>query len=571
MRTTMAAAIVVLIGAGAAAGQNKVTELKALYRQGQVFLTWKELADVKGEKYEIYRGDEAITAANLDKARKLATVAENSGAFPLEQQAKALAAKTGIEGYGQRYIIQDNPANDPKAMLPEGVGLFVLTVKKAGTGFYAVAPVLEGKAVPAGLAATEAVQEKVELPGAVLVWKNQAGTGAVYTHWMDGETWDPMSEGNAYNFGLAVPDKYDGKEPLPVMFYGHGMGQGYSISDTAPYCRAVWVWMGDKSGTWFFGMLNRDKTKVVNYTEQRLRWLAEWLKAERPNQFWRVNPKLYQAHGHSMGGTMCNALAVRMGDIFTCTVSSSGATIHRRSKTWVGQAEKLWGAVDKNLPGPEGMGAWDYQDYAKYALEHPEKESAYLLLSNGKGDGSVVFEPVPDFLAALQKAKKPFAAHWDGRGHSNNFYGNKNAGWSTFKLPLDEPLPAFANASNNDDIASANTGTINGKLEWSASGNNFDKNSADDDIVDTPEMFAMNIRSLSGPATVDVTPRRLQKFKGVAGKKYEWENQDCADPKAIKKVDSGTVTADKYGLITVEKFAVGKDGWGNRLVIRPAK
>ena len=217
------------------------------------------------------------------------------------------------------------------------------------------------------------------------------------------------------------------------------------------------------------------------------------------------------------------------------------------------------------------MGAWDYQDYGKWSLANMGRETAFLLLSHGKRDGSVVFEPVPDFLDALQRAKRPFAAYWNLRGHSWSGYGVRNDRMGAYRLPIDESLPAFANASNNDDPRKTDTGTINGKLEWSASGNDFDSGSDSDDIVDTPETYAVTIRSLSGPATVDVTPRRLQRFKPVAGKKYAWENIDCADPKNASKVDAGTVVAGKYGLLTVEKFKVGKAGWGNRLVIRPVK
>ena len=49
-----------------------------------------------------------------------------------------------------------------------------------------------------------------------------------------------------------------------------------------------------------------------------------------------------------------------------------------------------------------------------------------------------------------------------------------------------------------------------------------------------------------------------------------------AAPLAAQTTDApaegtGTVTADKHGLVTVEKFKVDKAGLGNRLVIRPAK
>jgi prolyl oligopeptidase family protein len=564
---------VLAFGANAALGAN-VTALKAFYREGQTFITWTELADVKGEKYRVYQSAAKITAVNLKDATLLATLPEGTcvNGWELKHRRRGrkspLESRAGVAGFGHRFAIVDNPTNDPKKMLAVGTGLFVNTTKKDGAYYYAVAA--EGK--PEGMAAlAKPLDEKVMTPGAVIQWKHANGQGLVYTHWMDHAAWQPMSEGYAYNFGVGLPGKYDGKELLPVMYYGHGMGGGYRAPDKAPYCRAVWLWHGDKSGSWFFGTMNKDKTKVINYAEKRVRWSYEWLKAGRANQPFRINPKLVNAHGHSMGGTMCTAFALRLGDIFSLTVSSSGATIHRRNKTWVGQASRLWGAVAKNLPTEEGTGVWDHQDYAQWSLNNMAQETAYLLISNGKKDGSVKFEPFPDFVAALQKSKRPFAATWNMRGHSWSGYGTKNGRWSRYGLRNDESLPALGNASNSDDPRITNTGQINGKLEWSSSGNDFAKGNKKDDVVDTADEWACNIRSLKGDATVDVTPRKCQKFKGVAGKKYAWENLDCSAPNAAKSIAKGTVEADKYGLVTIEKFKVGTKGWGNRLVIRPVK
>jgi len=574
MKRAVMGALVVLALAAPLGAAEKVTELKAFWRQGQTFLTWKELGDVEKEAYRLYQSDKPITPANVKAAKELATVPEGScvNQWELKHRRRGrkspLEAHTGIDGYGHRFCIVDNPANDPKKMLPVGTGLFVNTTHKDGAVYYAVAP--DGK--PELMAAlAKPVDEKVVLPGAVLQSKHKSGTGLVYTHWMDCAKWKPFREGYAYNFGIGLPTGYDGKDALPVQYYGHGMGQGYRAPSKALYIKALWIWHGDKSGSWFFGMMNRDKTKVVNYVEQRVRWSYEWLKAGRPNQPFRIKPKLVNAHGHSMGGTMCTAFALRLGDIFSLTVSSAGATIHRRNRTWVGQASRLWGPVAKNLPTVDGTGVWDHQDYAQWSLKHVEQETAFLLISNGKRDGSVVFEPFPDFIDALQRSKRPFAATWNMRGHSWSGYGTRNGRWSAYQLANDESLPALGNASNNGDPRKDNSGTVNGNLEWSCAGNDFAKGNEVDDLFDTEKEWACNIRSLTGPATVDVTPRKCRKFKGVAGRKYAWRNIDFSDPKNPKVVDTGTVTADRYGLVTVEKLKVGKAGLGNRLVIRPAR
>jgi hypothetical protein len=62
--------------------------------------------------------------------------------------------------------------------------------------------------------------------------------------------------------------------------------------------------------------------------------------------------------------------------------------------------------------------------------------------------------------------------------------------------------------------------------------------------------------------TVDVTPRHLKQFKPTAGETFRWTNTSLADGKVL---DSGKVTADQWGLVTLKQITVTKGK--NRLVI----
>jgi hypothetical protein len=62
--------------------------------------------------------------------------------------------------------------------------------------------------------------------------------------------------------------------------------------------------------------------------------------------------------------------------------------------------------------------------------------------------------------------------------------------------------------------------------------------------------------------TVDVTPRHLKQFKPAAGQTFKWTNTRLADGKTI---GSGTVKADKWGLLTLDQVTVTKGR--NRLTI----
>lgn len=119
-------------------------------------------------------------------------------------------------------------------------------------------------------------------------------------------------------------------------------------------------------------------------------------------------------------------------------------------------------------------------------------------------------------------------------------------------------------------------GARNGYLAWSSSTQNFAPDSAADDIVDEKNTWAVNIRLEKNfrlgewkedAAFVDITPRRIKRFRPAVGSLVGWRNISFADPDKPKTVESGTVTVDKHRLVTVVNFMVGKEGWGNRLVL----
>ncbi len=129
-------------------------------------------------------------------------------------------------------------------------------------------------------------------------------------------------------------------------------------------------------------------------------------------------------------------------------------------------------------------------------------------------------------------------------------------------------------------IDGAPEGTRNGHIAWSSSLQNFDRKSHIDDIIDTEKKWSMSFRLEKNQhvgdwnndtATVDITPRRCQRFKPATGTRVHWENWDDSNPQEPVKTAQGDVTVDKNGLITVSKFRVGKRGLGNRLVLTIAR
>ena len=548
----------------------QVEEVQALHRSGQTFVIWRESSDAIG--YRVYRSTRPIEAPG--QGVLLATVAPGSSADPLERErGYPLAELTGITDYGSRYVIHDNPDGDPARMLRVSTGIFVHTTKEAGDAHYVVLAIDEDGAVLDGFGAgnqAAAVREQPEPPGAVLLFQRPMtdtegaliGSQRFYQHWMDAADWHPGPTGGpAYIFSVFVPP-----EPRGLVLKLHGYGNTYSAA--TPMQNMVAVVPGDPAQSWFYGYRDASGEEVVDYTMRRMLLTVESvLRILKAEEVIVDRDKLY-VFGGSMGATGASLLAAWHGDIFAGVISSLGAVNQRRSKR-VREAEKrLWGRRAQNLPTRDGYHVWDRLDLIQWHRANPEVETAFILDGHATNDRTIPYAPIPEYYAALQEARRPFAAIWGTWGHSGTHVPRfpNHRWWGSFQFNRNESVPAFSNASGNDDPLSPE-GQINATLEWSARENDFAPDSTEDDILDEQLRWAMNLRSTANRQTADVTPRRCQRFRPQAGRNYHWENWSYADPQQPVHVASGEVRADRHGLVTVPKVAIGANGWGNRLVI----
>ncbi len=87
-----------------------------------------------------------------------------------------------------------------------------------------------------------------------------------------------------------------------------------------------------------------------------------------------------------------------------------------------------------------------------------------------------------------------------------------------------------------------------------------------DDLVDQPNHWEVTVglvdRSPAERCTVDVTPRRLQHFAARPGERFRWSNTRLSDGQGLQ---SGWVTADRFGLVTLPQVVVERGG--NRIRI----
>jgi len=211
----------------------------------------------------------------------------------------------------------------------------------------------------------------------------------------------------------------------------------------------------------------------------------------------------------------------------------------------------------------DGHRAWDIVNLRWYLRQDPSKDAPYhYAWHGGKESGHAIeygWQDDPMGWAALRDARQPYVGGWGGARPCRELHD------LLFTWPWDKSVPAFSNCSldgnpgNGDPSDGDPRGLLNGYLVW-----------AHEDIVDAPGRWEMTVYLAGGApradCTVDVTPRHCRKFKPAAGAAFTWTNTDLGTK---RRVGSGTVEADKWGLVTLRQVTVGKGR--NRLVIAAGK
>lgn len=205
---------------------------------------------------------------------------------------------------------------------------------------------------------------------------------------------------------------------------------------------------------------------------------------------------------------------------------------------------------------------------SKWVRENPKIELPYLVLrpTSSSHVGDMNPWAWPELYRALHDTKRAFTARnggvWSGQPAA--------AGVMADKIRLHQSLPAFGRCSldgmpGDGEMTGGGgvgqdcdvVGDLNGYLLWDTQ-----------DIVDEPGKWEMTVYLYGGDArynktdaapadacSVDLTPRRCQKFTASPGEKFNWSNTSLKDNQTV----AGTAAADKNGLVTIEKLTVTKD------------
>jgi hypothetical protein len=568
-----------------------------------------------GAAFRIWRASERITPQSIAAAQLVGEcgffTAWNSGYHQEETDKKPPLRYRVVDG-GEEVpwgtgIYAHNPAQP-------GQAFYAVTLAVEGEEDFSGLSAANTTAQP--------IQETVGLGAPVLQWKEttqewQYRKGAdgrplnrlIYTRW---ESWPNASR-------PSVPIDYlvaTATEPLPSEGVREPESRAFRV-EPAPVGLHMHCWGGSLNGgygwwhnahrgavliaanqipyDWWTGYheaLGTCKTwgdgQVRPFTMNRLFAFLDWASTQwqdAPEKVRKDWPKLDLTRvftaGISMGGSGAPMYALRYGQRIAWALGWVGVHVPELSPQFKSSYQQVYGPRDSAITMPDGQTSpWDYFDDVAWLRQHPAQETGFIIASNGKNDGAIGWAQALQFARALQETRRPHLFNWGLSGH-----GTRTLVGADFDQDIrsDQTLPAFTHCSldedpgtgtprskeaieaerqkqteevagggrrevNVDPYDGAAQGAYNAWLSWETK-----------DIADQPAVWEMTLclspRAPRDSCTVDLTPRRCQRFKPQPGQKLTWTNTSVGEAKIIQ---SHTVVADQWGLVTLENVVVAK-------------
>ncbi len=560
-----------------------VTNLKAVHRDGQTFVTWDNLPGT-GWMYHVYASVSAIDElAALDYASELALVGDNSA---VDQRVSSLL--------GQTLTFRIDEKLPP---LPATSGLFVATPAAVMYTYYAVFAQRVGQAEDRTLAPgrnvmIDPVTERVQRPRPVWQRRLTSPIGEDYVLWTtnSGTSEFPAMcnlPGRAFHFGM-IPGQRNGA----LILHGHGRGGSFFNSLAGTGTPGEWVLSiddylptGDFS-SFYFGYeanydieqpLNFPRTDggvVVDFTEQRVMFLLDWAHQTMPH-----DPQRVYAMGVSMGGSFAFFLAWHHPDKIAGALSvipkiclAYRPDVFPELRT---SLDRMWGSPEIDLPTTAGERVFQWMDGREQSRIERHRGSAPIVAFAGINDNIVGWAEKVAYFKSMEANRAGGAWFWDERGH---YTPHEQTAWfpmmasrQLYKYTLDHSYPAFSNCSTNgnpgngDPTTADPIGNINGAVDW-------DERTLDElwlrwdaTLLTRPLVTQDGILGAAESLTVDVTPRRLQRFIVAEHVPYRYEVRRLGSATIIQ---TGLVTPDDDAVLTIPRVKVFAAGV--RLTVFPS-
>ncbi len=537
-----------LLGAALSwAGESPVADLKAFVRSGQVFLTWTEAPVPTGVTFNVFMDSCPIDAETLSQAQRVGHHIEAGSACDWWQDPASFDADASPDR--THGFVVDGGELDPAG------GLFVHTVSDETPMYFAVLSSSENGSsiVPGSNSLLTPVQTAPEMPQPVrLQDAPAAGSAAGRSLTLDlhgrGDGRDADRKANFVVFGDArqgwreglarkfvVESTADGIViyPLDRTWIGRPLLYSWDQRDHVPAINTWWIGCNQ----FIYDAEAVKNGAVENYTEEHLLYLVRWAQ-----DYFGTDPARTYIRGKSMGGSGAISMAFHHPGVFATVYSDVPIVAYtsragRDGKSNLRRLDGLCGRpCDETVMSVDGIPLMERLNSERIVAELPG-ELPFLVLCNGRTDGSIPWVNNPDFYRALDQAKRGFACYWNNGGHKmgfsvpedlREFYSLHPA------MPFGTSFPAFSNFSDNRNPGSGEkedgdiVGWMNRGLTWT-------------EIEETESMWRIRIRMtgdfLPSSCTVDVTPRRLTRFH-IA-------------PNQTLLVNDRPLQADAAGLLTI--------------------
>ena len=593
-----------------------VTQLKAVHRDGQTFLTWREPYDTVGRDeptfeefeqavwtaqkrrriaYRIYRYEQPITATDLGRAEMVREIPDSLSCWNLlaianmEHPQEGVTKRSPLRDGNLRlaHIMTRYRLNHNDAPLPRATGLAVLTARKPGRHYYAVTVSVDGREGVEKLTSDQSLVAAIDetppkFPAIVYQRtrepqqdRSTAPSVDVYVCWVDPPLVHASRPVEVYVVRWPDLPVASASRRLPLYVnlgtYGcsatelsdpgwHAARRHVGGAATIGLAEEGTLWAGDHE---CIGTLRGLEEGVVwNHEQQRVIAATTWAM-EKPDLL--IDPERVYIWGQSAGW------ALRHGDLFAAVMSDG----HNNVKTSREGRKHYW---RWGLPGHDenwlGMSHLDYLDLTAWVRDNPTVELPYWVCWPAYGAfpdhtlGDFGFKPWQEFIGAMKETRRAFAAVWmsNGPGLARGVCRDMVP-----QIRLHQSLPAFSNCSLD---TSPDTDRPKGSYRPGQYDEDFQKHADKegginlyqrwdpDSIIDEPQAWAVTVwlaasdrqSEFDAPAesaTMDITPRRCQKFRPKPGDRFKWVNEGGG-----KEILSGQATADKWGLVTFEGVKV---------------
>ncbi|HEX8819715.1 MAG TPA: hypothetical protein VF794_07335 [Archangium sp.] len=435
------------------------------------------------------------------------------------------------------------------------------------------------------------VNDTVRPPAPRIVQRESQPGGIRLTLEQSTDTWldSPGYAGRTFAAVVTVPLAASASYPMPVTVRLHGAGNWPPTPQQAT--DHFIIEPSDPNLTYWWGYSERLprasalEGAVPPYTARRVLALLEWVLRTWPG----ADPERVFVEGDSMGGAGSLTLGLLYARHFAGVHATHAQTVARAHRPWrLAQLSSLWGMPEEEVPDADGLGVWSRLDLTRALRDEPEARSQFLLLEHGKDDPIIHFGTVvgrspltgASFYETLQEQRIGHLAVWDEGGHIEPDPWLGKYWWAEDWNPRRDPntflrrdlaFPAFSHSTWDGDPGSGSSGRqpwrddsgyagdpkvpgdtgwdgdvagmFNRSLRWDASR-----------LLDTHGRFVLPLRAVHGPGVsdsprVDVTPRRVQRFRCLPGERIRWRFGQAR----------GTVTAASDGSVTVPRLRLGEE------------